>query len=94
LWARQAHLNLPHVWWRFRTAKLNTGLGVSGGFIELSGIVLVPVSAAIAPPVPAKKAIAPVAGAAMPSIVAVAAAITCLRILRTPDVSFDMVRCG
>jgi len=39
---------------------LNTGLGVSGGFFELSGIVLVAASAAITPPVAATNAIVPV----------------------------------
>jgi hypothetical protein len=35
-------------------------------------------------------AIVPVAVVAMPSTMAVAAAITCLRIFQTPDVSFDV----
>jgi hypothetical protein len=69
--------------------KSNTGEGVGGGFIELSGIVFVPVSAAIAPPM---NELVPVAVAAMPSTTAVAAAIKCLRIFSTPDVLMNMDR--
>jgi hypothetical protein len=63
------------------------GAGVGGGFTELSGIVFVPVSAAIASPM---NALVPVAIAATPRMTAVAAAITCLRIFPTPDVSMNM----
>ena len=48
---------------------------------ELSGIVFVPVSAAIALPM---NALVPVAVAAMPNTTAVAAAITCLRVFQLP----------